>query len=137
MDIPQEKMRDAMNLIIPEIAAPPKTEVNIDRIREIVLQVINSSVAEEQSRWQKRIYKTVSTLCTETNIDGAGCDSGDPLDVTDAEVTQGMAYFSDQLSEAKFCPACGEQIIQPRGGSRYCEECCWNIHGNFAHDCEE
>jgi hypothetical protein len=29
-------------------------------------------------------------------IDGAGCDSGDPLDFTTAEITQAFGYFEDQ-----------------------------------------
>lgn len=29
-------------------------------------------------------------------IDGAGCDSGDPLDFTTAEITQAFSYFEDQ-----------------------------------------
>jgi hypothetical protein len=30
-------------------------------------------------------------------IDGAGCDSGDPLDFTLAEVGQGVGFFIDKL----------------------------------------
>jgi len=29
-------------------------------------------------------------------IDGAGCDSGDPLDFTKAEITQAFSYLEDQ-----------------------------------------
>lgn len=36
-------------------------------------------------------------------IDGAGCDSGDPLDFTKAEITQAFSYFENQ-SDSGFWP---------------------------------
>lgn len=58
-------------------------------------------VDKELRRWQDAIRdKMISMGVPDDLIDGAGCDSGDPLDFTLAEVGQGLGYFIDKL-EAK------------------------------------
>ncbi len=42
----------------------------------------------EQGRWQQAIYELVSSLSGSDTIDGAGCDSGDPLDLSLTEIHQ-------------------------------------------------
>lgn len=61
---------------------------------------------KEQGRWQEEIYGLVCKQCPTASIDGKGCESGDPLDVTLSEVGQGLAHWIDnheaihkQLSE--------------------------------------
>ena len=60
-------------------------------------------------------------------IDGAGCDSGDPLDFTTAEITQAFNYFEDQKAAAspqegvgKACSCCGVAKCGECGP--YCDE---------------
>lgn len=55
-------------------------------------------VDKELRRWQDAIRdKMISMGVPDHLIDGAGCDSGDPLDFTLAEVGQGLGYFIDKL----------------------------------------
>ena len=46
--------------------------------------------AAEQGRWQKAIYSLLTRLCP---VDGSGCDSGDPLDVT--TIGQAIGYAEE------------------------------------------
>jgi hypothetical protein len=55
---------------------------------------------KEIRRWQDAIRdKLIDLGVPDHLIDGAGCDSGDPLDYTLAEVGQGVGYFVDQRDE--------------------------------------
>lgn len=56
---------------------------------------------EEMGRWQQEIYKLVMELSGNYEIDGAGCDSGDPLDFTLSEISQGFNFLKDQFAEAQ------------------------------------
>jgi hypothetical protein len=49
----------------------------------------------EAGRWQSAIYKLLISQAGES-IDGGGCDSGDPLDFTLAEVSQALAILKDK-----------------------------------------
>jgi hypothetical protein len=53
---------------------------------------------EEVGRWQDEIRKTVIKLsgAPDHSIDGGGCDSGDPLDLTLTEIRQGFNQMIDQ-----------------------------------------
>ena len=56
-------------------------------------------VVNEQGRWQDAIYKLLCAAVGEENrtlIDGAGCDSGDPLDVTLQEISQAINFASER-----------------------------------------
>lgn len=57
----------------------------------------------EQGRWQNEIRNKIIELakCPDSVIDGAGCDSGDPLDFTLTEITQGFNFVSEQLTAAQ------------------------------------
>jgi hypothetical protein len=69
-----------------------------------------AEIAKEQGRWQDATLTTI-VGCLDADdalvgehrrtIDGAGCDSGDPLDVSIAEIRLGMASYSDALSETR------------------------------------
>lgn len=62
----------------------------------------NEAVDAELSRWQNAIRdKLIDLGAPDWKIDGAGCDSGDPLDFTLAEVGQGVGYFLDQIEEMR------------------------------------
>lgn len=56
---------------------------------------------EETRRWQDAIRDKILAELPDAHIDGAGCDSGDPLDLTLAEVGQGLAHVIDKLDDAK------------------------------------
>lgn len=58
-------------------------------------KVIMSS-NREAIRWQKRLDKHISEVYPQR--DGAGCDSGDPLDVTEAEMCQAFNSQSDTIT---------------------------------------
>ena len=59
-------------------------------------------VDKELRRWQDAIRdKLIDLGAPDWKIDGAGCDSGDPLDFTLTEIGQGVGYFIDQLEELK------------------------------------
>lgn len=65
----------------------------------------NDAVDNELRRWQDGIRdKLIDLGAPDWKIDGAGCDSGDPLDFTLAEVGQGVGYFIDQLEELRSAP---------------------------------
>jgi len=51
-------------------------------------------VAKEQGRWQKAIHSLLNRLCPGAEVDGSGCDSGDPLDLTLAEIGQAIGWVS-------------------------------------------
>lgn len=54
---------------------------------------------KEIGRWQDAIYDLCCKRAPKANIDGAGCDSGDPLDLTLAEIGQ-MAGALEEDSDA-------------------------------------
>lgn len=62
----------------------------------------SEAVNNELRRWQDAIRdKMINMGVPDFKVDGAGCDSGDPLDFTLAEVGQGLAYFIDQLEATR------------------------------------
>lgn len=73
------------------------------RVARLALTAIQTNEEEldrELRRWQDAIRdKMIAMGVPDSRIDGAGCDSGDPLDFTLAEVGQGVGYFVDQLDE--------------------------------------
>lgn len=52
----------------------------------------------EIARWQEAIYKLCCKECPDKNIDGSGCDSGDALDLTLAEIGQAIGHWIDRAS---------------------------------------
>ncbi|MGZ5527815.1 MAG: hypothetical protein ACXWJB_04005 [Limisphaerales bacterium] len=55
----------------------------------------------EQARWQERIYHELCDIAAAAelniNIDGGGCDSGDPLDFTITEIRQVTNLLLEKL----------------------------------------
>lgn len=49
--------------------------------------------AGTETRWQDAIHELCDRLVPEARIDGSGCESGDALDVTLAEIRQVLLYF--------------------------------------------
>lgn len=54
---------------------------------------------EEIGRWQNEIYQLLCKFCPDINIDGAGSDSGDPLDFTVSEIGQALAHLQNKIDE--------------------------------------
>ena len=52
---------------------------------------------EEMGRWQDTIYKLACDLAPDAQIDGGGCDSGDPLDLTTDKIAQAFNYWDNLL----------------------------------------
>ncbi len=59
----------------------------------------NAAIEAEQMRWQQAIYTLIIKETGDDRIDGAGCDSCDPLDVTLAEISQGFALCKATVLE--------------------------------------
>lgn len=68
----------------------------IDQLRETV-----ATHDQELRRWQDEIRDAVirHSGAPDSRIDGAGCDSGDPLDLSLAEISQGFAWITDKHAE--------------------------------------
>lgn len=74
----------------------------VARLALTALQNYEDETGKEIRRWQDAIRdKMISMGVPDSKIDGAGCDSGDPLDFTLAEIGQGVGYFIDQLDELR------------------------------------
>lgn len=56
-----------------------------------------SNKNDEIARWQQAIYE----LCQEhyPDVDGSGCDSGDELDLTLAEISEVFNMYQDQIDD--------------------------------------
>jgi len=74
--------------------------------REEKLEARVKELEGEGTRWQDAIYKLVKELSGSDVIDGGGCDSGDPLEYTLAEIREGFNYVKER--EAPACDECGE-----------------------------
>jgi hypothetical protein len=60
----------------------------------IAVPTADEKLEKELRRWQEAIREAVikHSGAPDHIIDGGGCDSGDPLDLTLAEIAQGFAY---------------------------------------------
>lgn len=64
---------------------PPTVIVLLDEVERLQAeqqQAVEHAVEQEQIRWQDRL----NWIHLKYGVDGSGCDSGDPLDLTDTEV---------------------------------------------------
>ena len=76
------------------VACPGSAAAILNAIRSIVSDVEDHEIhAEEQSRWQDAIYQRLRQVAGDA-IDGGGCDSGDPLDVTLCEIGQAIEILT-------------------------------------------
>lgn len=90
----------------------------------------NEAVDKELRRWQDAIRdKLIDLGAPDWKIDGAGCDSGDPLDFTLAEVGQGCGWFIDQIEELKTTPKVMGQL---RAALQSDPDYAWGWHCNIA-----
>ena len=83
----------------------------LEEIRKIVqkgeFDQSDDEIEKEQARWQQEIYKLCCMAAPGANIDGAGCDSGDPLDFSLSEIKQALNWLIDQKQKEK----AAEEII--------------------------
>jgi len=76
---------------------------------------------DEIRRFQDGVRDHLISLgVPDSRIDGAGCDSGDPLDFTKAEITQAFSYFEDAAAPRAVWDAAievvkGEHLEEPTG----------------------
>jgi len=67
---------------------------------------VEDAHAAEQGRWQKAIYalllKHLPPGMETQEVDGAACDSGDPLDMTLDEVRQVIGQWEDHCAALQF-----------------------------------
>lgn len=76
--------------------------------RPTLLEEKEAEFDTELGRWQQAIYELVKECSgADSEIDGAGCDSGDPLDFTLTEIQQGFAHIQNRCYDA-LC-MCGRQ----------------------------
>ena len=76
----------------------------IKRLRKKVSD--EATLDEVIGRWQLEIYRLCCSIVTvdgeeQINIDGGGCDSGDPLDLTLDEISQAANYWIDRCHESE------------------------------------
>ena len=71
---------------------------------------------EEDGRWQQAIYDLIREATgADTEIDGGGCDSGDPLDFTLDEISQGFNYLKNKHDQERDqLKAEGRQLLDDR-----------------------
>lgn len=62
---------------------------------------VEEALGKELRRWQEAIRDTILNAIPDARIDGRGEDSGDPLDFTLSEVSQGLIYLQDRLYDEK------------------------------------
>jgi hypothetical protein len=60
----------------------------------------DAEIEREQGRWQEEIASTLQQLAPAAQIDGSGCDSGDPLDLSLAEIQQAFAHWDNRAFDA-------------------------------------
>ena len=66
-------------------------------MKTLTEEIVEDRIGEEQARWQKAIYELLLKMTgADDKIDGACCDSGDPLEFTLTEIGQGLGFFRDQ-----------------------------------------
>ena len=110
-----------------------------------IAEIQEEAIEHEQARWQKRIYQELCDAAAAAelniNIDGGGCDSGDPLDFTTDEISQVLNALTEQL-RAKSDPrtycvwtvepltlgrvkttSCGAKFDSPSGHLTFCPYC--------------
>lgn len=72
----------------------------IERITKHGLE-LEAQLEAEQARWQDRIDGLLCKAAPDINIDGSGCDSGDPLDLTATEISIVLGHLADQLTASQ------------------------------------
>lgn len=74
------------------------------------------AVDNEQERWQDALDNLFAQLVPDADIDGGGCDSGDPLDFSISEISQAIQYVERkaeaELAEEKRKVEGKEQVIR-------------------------
>lgn len=66
--------------------------------------------SKELRRWQDAIRDLLLEHVPGADIDGGGGDSGDPLDFTLAEISQGMVFRENQAFDCLFSHKLADQI---------------------------
>jgi hypothetical protein len=75
---------------------PQPSPIEAGEVNEAIAIQVEKAMDEEQGRWQDAIYQLLQKLVPEACVDGGGCDSGDPLDVTLSEIAQAISHLKDQ-----------------------------------------
>lgn len=92
-----------------------KGDIHLIQLKRRCLEAANliEENEKEQGRWQNAIYKLIIKNVPDNLIDGAFCDSGDPLDFTLEEVSQAIVYFKDKVDELEQQNATLRARLQP------------------------
>jgi len=95
--------------------------------------IIEKAVGKEQGRWQQAIYELCRKHAIAPDcIDGSGCDSGDPLDLTLTEIGQVICQLENPQDYRDPLPAqpitMPEKMQQEMAGLRF------RIHNLEAHN---
>lgn len=68
--------------------------------RNKALEAEREAHGAEIRRWQDAIRDKLLSQCPQANIDGAGCDSGDPLEFTLTEINQAFTHLDNKAYDA-------------------------------------
>lgn len=80
------------------------------------LEELDGAAEAEQARWQVAIYEVLSALSPEAEIDGSGCDSGDPLDFTLSEIRQAIGAWKERVWELEQRPVSEDRGLEADAG---------------------
>lgn len=75
------------------------------------------AIEAEQARWQKRLDAQIAEVYPDR--DGGGCESGDPLDVTDSELRQAFNYLAEVADELRSQLAARDAVIEKAKAIRH------------------
>ena len=66
------------------------------------IQAVDDALDKEMGRWQDAIKDLLDKNLPDPDddVDGSGCDSGDPLDLSLSEISQALSRWQDKLHES-------------------------------------
>jgi hypothetical protein len=102
-----ESARNLAVALVPPWQAPDGLLWDVNKAAEqiglTIQSAIDTEIDTEQGRWQETIYNLVTKETGQLHpppmIDGAGCDSGDPLDFTLSEIQQAIGAWEDHAAK--------------------------------------
>lgn len=89
-------------VVIPKSVRFKSLEFALTQVRDEVKRM-EEKHEEELRRWQDEIRGAVidASGASDCDIDGGGCDSGDPLDLTLTEISQGFVFLKEAAEQSE------------------------------------
>jgi len=130
---------DVMDIVMDFQTGRKSAGQTMDRISDFAIAAATTAKQEQDDAEIVRIQDgirdyLVSLGVPDGKIDGAGCDSGDPLDFTKAEIAQGISHLEDvarQELARKMIEAAANEHLEDYYGSADSSP---RTRGDVAHD---